>query len=61
MKDYNSLTTKIRHIVSKTLRNVLYFDKGFWDINNFPHEKFNVIKKLPATFFKTLQSFSIIL
>ena len=55
MKDYNSLTTKIRHVVSKTLKNVLYFDKGFWDINFFPHEKINVIKKLPATYFKTLQ------
>ena len=54
-KDYNSLTTKIRHIVSKTLKNVLYFDKGFWDKNNFPHEKINVIKKLPAACFKTLQ------
>ena len=54
-KDYNSLTTKIRHIISKTLKNVLYFDKGFWDVNIYPHEKINVIKKLPATFFKTLQ------
>lgn len=54
-KDYNSLTTKIRHIVSKTLKNVLYFDKGFWDINDFPHEKINVIKKLPTALFKTLQ------
>lgn len=54
-KDYNSLTTKIRHIVSKTLRNVLYFDKGCWDKNTFPHEKINVIKKLPAACFKTLQ------
>ena len=55
MKDYNSLTTKIRHIVSKTFKNILYFDKGFWDVNIFPHEKINVIKKLPATYFKTLQ------
>ena len=54
-KDYNSLTTKIRRIISKTLKNVLYFDIGFWDVNCFPHEKINVIKKLPATFFKTLQ------
>ena len=54
-KDYNSLTTKIRRIVSKTLKNVLYFDKGFWDVNVFPHEKINVIKKLPASYFKTLQ------
>lgn len=54
-KDYNSLTTKIRRIFSKTLLNVLYFDKGFWDINTFPHEKINVIKRFPTTFFKTLQ------
>ena len=54
-KDYNSLTTKIRHIVSKTLKNVLYFDKGFWDENFYPHEKLNVIKRLPASYFKTLQ------
>ena len=54
-KDYNALTTKIRHISSKTLKNVLYFDKGFWDVNIYPHEKINVIKKLPAAYFKTLQ------
>lgn len=54
-KDYNSLTTKIRHIISKTLKDVLYFDRGSWDINTYPHEKLNVIKKLPATYFKTLQ------
>lgn len=54
-KDYNSLTTKIRHIISKTLKNVLYFDNGHWDLNTYPHEKLNVIKKLPATYFKTLQ------
>ena len=54
-KDYNSLTTKIRRIISKTLKNVLYFDKGFWDIQHYPHEKINVIKKLPSAFFKTLQ------
>jgi len=55
MKDYNSLTAKTRHIISKTLKNVLYFDKGFWDSNCYPHEKLNVIKKLPAAYFKTLQ------
>ena len=54
-KDYNSLTTKIRHIISKTLRDVLYFDKGYWDNQKFPHEKINAIKKLPASFFRTLQ------
>ena len=54
-KDYNPMTTKIRHIISKTLKKVLRFDNGHWDLNSFPNEKINVIKKLPATFFKTLQ------
>jgi len=55
IKDYNSLTTKIRRIVSKTLKNVLYFDEGFWDLNSFPYEKINSIKRLPSAYFKTLQ------
>ena len=54
-KDYNSLTTKIRHIFSKTLKNVLYFDNGFWDVNQFPYEKINFSKKLPSAYFKTIQ------
>ena len=54
-KDYNSLTTKVRRIISKTLKNLLKYDITFWDSNYFPYEKINVIKKLPATFFKTLQ------
>lgn len=54
-RDYNSMTTKIRHIISKTLKNVLYFDKGKWDNTTFPLEKINAIKRLPASCFKTLQ------
>ena len=54
-RDYNSLTTKTRHIISKSLRNVLYFDKGYWDSTFYPHQKISAIKKLPASFFKTLQ------
>ncbi len=54
-KDYNSLTTKHRQIVSKTLKNVLYFDRGKWDESTFPPDKINVIKRLPAAYFKTLQ------
>ncbi len=54
-KDYNAMTTKVRRIISKTLKNVLKFDKSFWDLSFFPVEKINVIKKLPATYFKTLQ------
>lgn len=54
-KDYNFLTTKIREVVTKSLKNVLYFDIGYWDNTYFPHEKINVIKKLPPSSFNTLQ------
>ena len=54
-RDYNSLTTKVRRIISKSLKNVLRYDVGNWDVNYFPHDKLNVIKKLPTAFFKTLQ------
>lgn len=54
-RDYNSLTTKIRRIISKSLKNVLRYDITFWDSSYFPHNKLNVIKKLPTAFFKTLQ------
>ena len=54
-KDYDSTTTKSRHITSKSLKNVLYFDTSHWDSAIFPYEKINVIKKLPSAFFKTLQ------
>ena len=54
-KDYNSLTTKIKHIISKTLKNVLYFDVGNWDSTKYPYEKINVIKSLPSAYFRTLQ------
>jgi len=54
-KDYDSLTTKIRRIISKTLKNVLYFDIGNWDSTKFPYEKINVIKSLPPAYFRTLQ------
>ncbi|MCQ2740052.1 MAG: hypothetical protein MJ237_07485 [bacterium] len=54
-KDYNALTTKTRNITSKTLKNVLYYDVGYWDTNVYPFEKINVTKKLPSAYFKTLQ------
>lgn len=54
-KDYNSLTTKLRRVNSKTLYNALEFDKGNWDINIFPYAKNNVIKRIPSSYFKTLQ------
>ena len=54
-KDYNFLTSKIRHITSKTLKNILYFDTGHWDLTKYPYEKINVIKRLPSAYFKTIQ------
>ena len=54
-KDYNSLTTKKRHITSKTLKNVLYFDIGHWDYTYFKQKEENSYKNLPSAYFKTLQ------
>jgi len=55
VKDYDTLTTKRRKIVSKSLKNVLRFDIKNWDVNYFPFEKIQVIKRLPTSFFKTLK------
>ena len=54
-KNYNEQTSKIRHITSKSLGNVLYFDSGHWDISNYPPKNIISIKTLPASYFKTLQ------
>ncbi len=54
-KNYDSTTSKIRYIKGKTLQNVLYWDKGYWDSSYFPNKDINVIKKLPVSFFRTLQ------
>jgi len=54
-KNYDSSTKKIRHIQGRTLKNVLYFDKGFWDSFYFSAKDINATKKLPVSFFRTLQ------
>jgi hypothetical protein len=54
-KDYNSTTTKERLIKSKTMKNVLYFDSGYWDVNVYPLRNISAITKLPTSYFKTLQ------
>ena len=54
-KNYDSTTSKTRYIKGKTLQNVLYWDKGYWDSSYFPSKNINVIKKLPVSFFRTLQ------
>ena len=55
VKDYDSMTSKVRHIQTKSLKNVLYFDIGHWDSGYFPIKDLNATKKLPASFFNTLQ------
>ena len=55
IKNYDSKTSKIRHISSKTIKNSLYFDIGNWDVMFFPAKDINSVKKLPVSFFKTLQ------
>ena len=54
-KNYNSMTTKTRYIKAKSLKNTLYYDIGFWDESYYPVKDINTIKKLPTSYFKTLQ------
>ncbi len=55
IKNYDSSTKKNRYISSKTLQNALYFDIGYWDNSYFPAKDINTIRKLPVSFFRTLQ------
>ena len=55
IKNYDSKTLKTTHIKAKTVKNSLYFDIGFWDNSYFPSKDINSVKKLPVSFFKTLQ------
>ncbi len=54
-RNYNSRTSKTRYIKAKSLKNSLYFDIGHWDSSYFALKDINAIKKLPSSFFKTLQ------
>jgi hypothetical protein len=55
VKNYDSSTSKIRYIKGKTIRNVLYFDTGYWDLTYFPAKEINAVRKLPVSYFRTLQ------
>lgn len=55
IKNYDGLTSKTRYIHAKSLKNSLYFDIGKWDYNYFQLKDINSIKRLPTSFFKTLQ------
>ena len=54
-RNYDSMTSKTRYIKAKSLKNSLYFDIGHWDSSYFAIKDINSIKKLPTSFFKTLQ------
>ena len=55
IKNYNEKTSKIKYITAKSTGNYLYFDVNNWDESYFPAKDLNAIKKLPVSFFKTLQ------
>ena len=55
VKNYDSNTAKTAHIIAKTVKNSLYFDIGYWDNTYFPSKDINSVKKLPVSFFRTLQ------
>ncbi len=54
-KNYDSMTSKIRYIKAKGLKNSLYFDIGHWDFSYFPIKDINSVKWLPTSYFRTLQ------
>lgn len=54
-KNYDTLKPpKIRHISSETIKNVLYWDIGYWDKDCYPPKVLNSIVKLPPAMFNTL-------
>lgn len=55
IRNFNSMTSKIRYIKAKSLKNSLYFDIGHWDNSYFAIRDINSIKCLPTSFFKSLQ------
>lgn len=55
VKNYDHQTQKTKQIQSKTVKNSLYFDQGHWDYTYFPTKDVNAIKKIPVSYFKTLQ------
>lgn len=54
-KNYDDSTTKSRYIKAKTKGNYLYFDIGHWDTSYYPLKNINSSKKLPVSYFRTLQ------
>jgi hypothetical protein len=56
-KNYDTLkTVKRKHITSKTIKDLFYWDKSYWDTDTlFKPKETNSIKRLPTSSFKTLE------
>ncbi len=54
-KNYDTTTSKTRYVKLKSMQNFLYFDIGHWDTTYYPIKDINSVKRLPVSFFKTLQ------
>ena len=55
VRNFDSMTSKVRYVKAKSLKNSLYFDIGHWDNSYFAIKDINSIKCLPTSFFKSLQ------
>ena len=54
-KNYDTLKpAKIRYIAADSIKNVLYWDIGHWDISTYPPKVLNSIVKLPPAMFNTM-------
>lgn len=55
-KNYDTIKApKIRQIHAETIKNVLYWDSGSWDIESYLPKVLNSIVKLPPATFNTLE------
>ena len=56
IKNYDSLKKpKRRNIIAKSMKNALYWDKGFYDKFFYAPENANSYYKLPSEIFRTLE------
>lgn len=56
IRNYDSTKKiKIREIKNRTVKNVLYYDIGYWDKTNYMPRRLNAISKLPSATFKALE------
>ena len=54
-KNYDTLKpSKVRYIAADSIKNVLYWDIGHWDLSTYPPKVLNSIVKLPPAMFNTM-------